>query len=85
LTTESAVLGDGRNPGLGRAELEAAFAAQLGAREVVWLDGADGGRLECLMWLREYGCPWAERTCIFADAQDFREVLQCARDNGCPE
>jgi agmatine deiminase len=46
LTTESAVLGDGRNPGLGRAELEAAFAAQLGAREVVWLDGADGGRLD---------------------------------------
>jgi agmatine deiminase len=46
LTTESAVLGDGRNPGLGRADLEAAFAQQLGVRKVVWLDGAPGGRLD---------------------------------------
>jgi agmatine deiminase len=46
LTTESAVLGDGRNPGLGRGDLEAAFAQQLGARKVVWLDGAPGGRLD---------------------------------------
>ena len=46
LTTESAVLGDGRNPGLGRGDLEAAFAQQLGVRKVVWLDGAPGGRLD---------------------------------------
>jgi len=38
LTTRQCLLNDNRNPGLGEYELEALFAAELGAEKVVWLD-----------------------------------------------
>lgn len=43
LTTESCLLNPNRNPGLGRAEIEAVLRAQLGVRHVLWLgDGIAG-------------------------------------------
>jgi hypothetical protein len=40
--------------------------------------------LEVLQWARANGCPWDERTCVFAAAGGRLEVLQWAQANGCP-
>ena len=37
-----------------------------------------------LKWARENGCPWDERTCMFAAEGGHLEVLKWARENGCP-
>jgi agmatine deiminase len=43
LTTESCLLNPNRNPALSRADIEAALALYLGAREILWLEsGIDG-------------------------------------------
>ena len=43
------------------------------------------GKLDCLILLRQYGCPWNESTCADAAEEGHLEVLQWARQNGCPE
>ena len=37
-----------------------------------------------LEWLHNTGCPWDARTCRFAAAGGYLEVLQWARAHGCP-
>jgi len=45
---------------------------------------ANTGELECLMYLRENGCPWDERTCVVAAGNGHSACLAYARENGCP-
>ncbi len=40
LTTETCLLNPNRNPGLGKREIDAALAAAVGARKVIWLPGS---------------------------------------------
>jgi agmatine deiminase len=42
LTTESVVLNDNRNPGLGKADAEDLLCHGLGARKVIWMPGGTG-------------------------------------------
>jgi hypothetical protein len=37
-----------------------------------------------LTWLREHGCEWDERTCVFAAHGGHLEVLQWVVGHGCP-
>jgi agmatine deiminase len=46
LATRSAILEPDRNPGLAEATLEARLTMALGVDHFIWLDGADGGRLD---------------------------------------
>jgi hypothetical protein len=41
-------------------------------------------RLDCLMWLREHGCPWSENTMAHAAGKGNLEILKWAHENGCP-
>jgi ankyrin repeat protein len=42
------------------------------------------GRLECLKYARENGCPWNALTCHYAAQNGHIECLKYARENGCP-
>ena len=45
---------------------------------------ANNGRLECLKYARENGCPWDENTCTAAALHGYLECLKYAHENGCP-
>ena len=45
LTTETCLLNPNRNPGLDKREVEAALAAAVGARKVIWLPGSPEDRV----------------------------------------
>lgn len=44
MATRSSVLGPLRNPGISEREMEGLFETYLGATNVIWLDGAPGGK-----------------------------------------
>jgi hypothetical protein len=44
---------------------------------------ASSGKLDCLKYLHENGCPWDEETCSDA-ATRYIECLKYAHENGCP-
>ncbi|CAN0532375.1 unnamed protein product, partial [Ectocarpus sp. 12 AP-2014] len=44
---------------------------------------AENGHLEVLVWARENGCPWNERTCVNASRGGHDDVLRWAIANGC--
>jgi len=44
---------------------------------------ATHGRLECLAYLHDRGCPWDERVCIGAVVRGHTGCLKYALDNGC--
>ena len=42
-------------------------------------------RLDCLMWLREHGCPWEASVMNHAAGGNGNlEILKWAHENGCP-
>ncbi len=45
---------------------------------------AYGGNLEVLQHVREQGCPWSEKVCIFAAENGHLNILKWARSKGCP-
>ena len=47
-------------------------------------EAATYGRLECLKYAHDNGCPWNESTCTYAAVNRHLECLKYARDNGCP-
>ena len=40
--------------------------------------------MEILKWLRSEGCPWNEKTCIYAARSGHLEMLKWLRSEGCP-
>jgi len=40
--------------------------------------------LECLVYAHENGCPWDEKTTLYAAAWDHLECLKYAHEKGCP-
>lgn len=46
MATESSILGDGRNPGKSREDVEEFIAEYLGSEQFIWLEGAFGGGLD---------------------------------------
>ena len=44
---------------------------------------AMNGRLDCLRYTHEKGCPWDEGTCAYAAENGHLDCLQYAHENGC--
>jgi hypothetical protein len=42
------------------------------------------GRLECLQYAHEHGCPWNARVMEMAAASGYLECVVYAREKGCP-
>ncbi len=45
---------------------------------------AQYGRLDCLRYAHENGCPWDETTCRYAAQYGHLDILRYAHENGCP-
>jgi len=45
---------------------------------------ANKGHLEVVKWLHVNGCPWNEKTCLFAAKYIHWDTLQYLVDNKCP-
>jgi agmatine deiminase len=90
LATRSSILNPNRNPGLAQTAVEAELRAQLGVREIVWLDGDLAGddtdaHIDQLARFSAPGqllCARARdsRHPSAAALEDFRKQLQSARD-----
>jgi hypothetical protein len=48
------------------------------------IQAAQNGRLECLKYAHENGCPWDKLTCIYATKSGHLDCLKYAHENGCP-
>jgi len=42
------------------------------------------GHMDCLVYVRENGCPWDADTCIYATKRGQIDCLAYAQKNGCP-
>jgi agmatine deiminase len=90
LVTEQCLLNGNRNPGLGRAELEAQLRAYLGVREILWLgegvvnDETDGhvDNLACFVKPGVVALHWTDdtRDPQHAVSSDALQRLEAARD-----
>lgn len=90
ITTETCVLNPNRNPGLSRAEIEAALKAYAPAREVIWLWGSEvdevtDGHVDGLARIIRPGLAVVEVTDDkedpeYADLQENAVRLEAARD-----
>jgi len=45
---------------------------------------AKNGKLDCLKYLHENGCPWDKSTCAYAAVKGHLDCLKYAHENGCP-
>ena len=51
---------------------------------ILVLNAAEYGHLECLQYAHENGCPWDEWTCSEAAENGHLECLKYAHEFGCP-
>ena len=65
-----------------RFDAKRMYTANLGC-PLSWL-AAKRGKIESLKCLRANGCPWNERTCMYAAKGGHLKVLQWARQHRCP-
>mmetsp|Transcript_6121 Transcript_6121/g.10185 ORF Transcript_6121/g.10185 Transcript_6121/m.10185 type:complete len:350 (-) Transcript_6121:111-1160(-) len=47
-------------------------------------EAAKWGRMDCLMYAHEHGCPWDEDTCSRAAENGHLLILRYAHEHGCP-